>query len=279
MVEMIIKKIHKRCRMRQVLKYPGAKTKIANWIVNNMPKHKVYVEPYAGSLAVLFNKPRCHIETVNDLHGEVVNFFRVLRDKPDELKYLIEFTPYSREEYDLSYEESVDEVERARRFCVRCWQGFGCANLYHNGFKSGQQSNSPNPARAWKEYPDTIIQAAKRLKGIQIENLPAIELMRRYNTADVFIYADPPYLHSTRKNYLYKYEMTDDEHYEMLQTLLEHPGQVMISGYDNDLYNSMLTGWRKVKKDTIAEGGAKREEVLWMNYEDIQISLFDLMEG
>lgn len=114
--------------MKQVLKYPGAKSRIANWIVNNMPKHTVYLEPYAGSLAVLFNKPRCHIETVNDLHGEVVNFFRVLRDDPDELKRLIELTPYSRAEYDLAYQESDVDVERARRFCVRCWQGFGCAN-------------------------------------------------------------------------------------------------------------------------------------------------------
>ena len=125
--------------MKQVLKYPGAKARLANWICSYIPKHKVYLEPFAGSLAVLFNKPRCHIETVNDLHGEVVNFFRILRDRPEELKRLIELTMYSREEYDLLYQETPDEVERARRFCVRCWMGFGCANLYHNGFKSGQQ--------------------------------------------------------------------------------------------------------------------------------------------
>ena len=110
--------------MKQVLKYPGAKCRLANWIVNNMPKHSVYLEPYAGSLSVLLNKPRCHIETVNDLHGEVVNFFRVLRDNPYELKQLLELTPYSREEYDLAYQEDENEIERARRFCVRCRQGF-----------------------------------------------------------------------------------------------------------------------------------------------------------
>lgn len=258
--------------MKQVLKYPGAKSRLADWIVNNMPKHNVYLEPYAGSLSVLLNKPRCHIETVNDLHGEVVNFFRVLRDKPDELKRLIEFTPYSREEYDLAYQDSVSEIERARRFCVRCWQGFGCANLYHNGFKSGQQSSSPNPAKAWAEYPNIIIPAAERLKGVQIENIPAIELIKRYNTSDVLIYADPPYLHSTRKKYLYKYEMTDADHLEMLKALADHPGPVMISGYENDLYNSILEGWRKIKKDTLAEAGVKREEVLWLNYADAKLS-------
>lgn len=261
--------------MKSVLKYPGAKNRLAPWICEYIPRHDVYLEPFAGSLAILFNKQRSHIETVNDLHGEVVNFFRVLRDKPCELKRLIEFTPYSREEYDMAYQESDVDVERARRFCVRCWQGFGCANLYHNGFKSGQQTNSPNPAKAWAEYTDIIIPAAERLKGVQIENLNAIELINRYNTSDVFIYADPPYLHSTRKNYLYKHEMTDGEHEELLKILLKHPGKVLLSGYENDLYNDMLRGWNKVQKTTRAERGQARTETLWMNYEmeDRQISL------
>ena len=261
--------------MKCVLKYPGAKNRIAPWICEYIPKHSVYLEPFAGSLAILLNKPRSHIETVSDLHGEVVNFFKVLRDNSEELIRLISLTPYSRAEYDLSYQEVNNALEKARRFCVRCWMGFGCANLYHNGFKSGQQSNSPNPAKAWHELPGTLYQAAERLKGVQIENLPAIELIKRYDTEDVFIYADPPYLHGTRKNYLYKYEMQDAEHIELLQTLINHPGKVLLSGYDNDLYNDILKGWNKVHKSTLAEGGIKRIETLWMNYdvEQGQISL------
>lgn len=262
--------------MKAVLKYPGAKNRIANWIISQMPKHNVYVEPYAGSLGVLLNKPRCHIETVNDLHGEVVNFFRVLRDKPDELKRLIELTPYAREEYDLAYETSEDDIEQARRFCVRCWMGFGCGNLYHNGFKSGQQSSSPNPAKAWSELPIVMTQAAERLKGVQIENLTALELISRYDTSDVFMYIDPPYLHENRKNYLYKYEMEDAEHEELLKVLLKHPGKIMISGYDNDLYNEYLKGWSKALKKTTAECGLSRTEVLWMNYAETQISFLDI---
>lgn len=258
--------------MRAILKYPGAKNRIANWICSYIPKHEVYLEPFAGSLAVLFNKPRCHIETVNDLHGEVVNFFRILRDKPEKLKQLIELTPYSRDEYDFAYQDAESDIERARRFCVRCWMGFGCANLYHNGFKSGQQSKSPNPARAWAELPDIMALAAERLRGVQIENLPALEILKRYNTSDVFIYADPPYLHGTRKNYLYKQEMTDYEHEELLWALLSHPGPVMISGYDNTLYDRYLKGWQKIQKDTLAEGGLKRKETLWMNYSEMQMS-------
>lgn len=264
--------------MKQVLKYPGAKARLADWICSYIPKHDVYVEPYAGSLAVLFNKPRCHIETVNDLHGEVVNFFEVVRDNPEKLKYLIQYTPYGREEYDKSYLETTDKIERARRFCVRCWQGFGCANLYHNGFKSGQQTTSPNPARAWAELPNIIEQAAERLRGVQIENLQALEIIKRYSTSDVFMYLDPPYLHGTRKNYLYKYEMLDAEHEELLKAIKNHPGRFLISGYDNELYNDYLAGWEKVCIDTRAEGGLRRTEVLWMNYQkDSQISMFDFM--
>lgn len=253
--------------MKAVLKYPGAKNRIADWICSYIPKHNVYVELYAGSLAVLFNKERCHIETVNDLDGEIVNFFRVLRDYPDILCRLINTTPYARDEYKSAYEPTNDKIERARRFCVRCWMGFGCGNLHMNGFKSGQQSGSPNPAKAWKELSETMLLAAERLKGVQIENLPALELIKRYDTRDVFLYIDPPYLHSTRKNYLYKHEMEDVEHEELLKALVKHPGRILISGYENDMYNEYLSGWNKVYKKTLAEGGLRRTEILWMNFE------------
>ncbi len=263
--------------MRTVLKYPGAKNRIADWICSFIPEHKVYLEPYAGSLAVLFHKQPSHIETVNDLNGEVVNYFKVLRDNGEELKRLIELTPYSRGEYERAYEVSDNDVERARRFCVRCWMGFGCSNLYKNGFKSGQQTRSPNPAKAWAEMPEIMEKASGRLKNVQIENLPALELMDRYDTADVFMYVDPPYLHGTRKNYLYKHEMEDREHEELLKVLAGHPGRILLSGYENEMYNDYLNGWIKAYKRTTAENGLPRTEMIWMNYEppQKQLSLFD----
>lgn len=256
--------------MKAVLKYPGAKNRLVDWILEYIPEHKVYLEPYAGSLAVLFNKKRSHIETVNDLDENVTNFFRVLRDNSEELRRRIELTPYSRIEYINAYKEQDDEMERARLFAVKCWMGFGCGNLYQNGFKSGQQTHSPNPAKAWAELPQTLDVAMERLKGVQIECLPAVELIGRYNTEDVFIYADPPYLHGTRKNYLYKHEMSDSEHEELLEALLKHPGKVLLSGYDNEMYNDTLSGWNKVQRQARAECGLLRTEVLWMNYEPEQ---------
>ena len=111
------------------------------------------------------------------------------------------------------------------------------------------------------------------MKNAQIENLPAVELIKRYDTPDVFMYVDPPYLHGTRKNYLYRHEMEDSEHIELLGVLAKHPGKVLLSGYDNDLYNDMLPGWNKVEKKTQAEAGIPRIETLWMNYEIGQTEL------
>ena len=261
--------------MKPVLKYPGAKNRLAEWIVSHIPEHTVYLEPYFGSGAVFFNKPRCHIETVNDLHNEVVNFFEVVRDDGDKLSEILSMTPFSRFEYDNSYEASDDNVERARRFAIRCWQGFGNGNLYKNGFKSGQQTQSPNPAKAWSKLPATILAAKERMGGVQIENLDAVELIKRYNTKDVFIYCDPPYMLNTRKGNLYKHEMSDEQHNELLNVLLEHPGKVLLSGYDNEFYNSKLVGWHKTSKQTRAEHGLKRVETLWANYPlDAQMRLF-----
>lgn len=255
--------------MKQVLKYPGAKARLANWICEYIPNHSVYVEPYMGSLAVLFNKQRSYIETVNDLNSDVVNYFRVLRDHPAELQYLIENTPYARDEYGMAYEMTDDPIEKARRFCVRCWQGFGSSLRYRNGWKNGQQSRSPNPARAWATLPETMRLAQERLVGVQIENLPALEILNRYNTPDVFAYLDPPYLEDTRKKGLYANEMTDADHFLLLEAITQHPGRILISGYDNDLYAFYLSGkrWHKVQKQSQVESGLKRTETLWMNYE------------
>lgn len=267
--------------MKAVLKYPGAKNRIAPWICEYIPEHKVYLEPYVGSLAVFFEKTPVRIETLNDLDGNVVNYFKIIRERPEELATALDLTPYSRDEYYKACEfiPEDSDLERARKFAVRCWQGFGCSNLYRNGFRSSQQSNSPHTTKEWRNLPERLIAASERLKNAQIENLPAIELINRYDTADVFMYVDPPYLHGTRKNYLYRHEMKDSEHVELLKVLSRHPGKVLLSGYDNDLYNKMLPGWQKVSKKTQAEAGTARTETLWMNYkQNLQLSFADHLE-
>ena len=158
--------------MKALLKYPGAKNRLASWIVSHIPQHKVYCEPFLGSGAVFLNKEPAYNEILNDLDDDIYNFFKVVRENPKELCRLIEATPYSRTEYTTAYVESEEEalsIERARRFAVKCWQGFGCGNKYKNGYRRGIGVTSPNPAKAWAKLPDTIQLAAERLKNAQIE--------------------------------------------------------------------------------------------------------------
>lgn len=260
--------------MKNVLKYPGSKNRIVDWICSFIPHHEVYLETHFGGGAVFFNKQKARIETINDLSKEVYNYFRILRDCPERLVELIELTPYCREEYENAFELTEDEIERARRFAVRCCQGFGCSNKYKNGFRSSIGNQSPRTTTFWSQFPQVLQEASERLKEAQIENQDAVKLIERYNKEEVFIYADPPYPHSVRKNYLYDHEMKDEEHIKLLEALKKHKGKVLISSYENSLYDEMLKGWHKEFKNTTAENSVKRTECLYMNYKIM--SLFDM---
>lgn len=121
--------------MDAILKYPGAKWRLSPWIIEHIPPHESYLEPFFGSGAVFFNKKKARIETINDLDGEVVNFFRVCRERPEELAAALSLTPWARDEREAAYitEENEDPVERARKFAVRCWMTFGAAPYKSNG--------------------------------------------------------------------------------------------------------------------------------------------------
>ena len=162
--------------------------------------------------------------------------------------------------------ENDSSLEKARKFAVKCWMGFGASNRYKNGFRSSQQSSSPSTTKIWNEYPERLLEAFSRLKNAQIENLDYRECLSRYDTKDVFIYADPPYMPGVRKGYIYKHEMDEEEHRQLLGLLLAHPGKVMISGYDTALYREMLKGWKKEMHKNQVECGLKKNECIWMNY-------------
>jgi DNA adenine methylase len=252
-----------------VLKYPGSKWRIADWIVSHMPKHKTYLEPYFGSGAVLFNKTPSPIETVNDLDENVTNLFKLVRDFPEELVRRISGTPYSRREYDMTFDSLVptDEFEKVRRFLVQCWQGHGFrTNGYKVGWKNDVQGREKAYALSnWYRLPDWILQTTERLRQVQIECCPALDVIRRHPYDNVLIYADPPYVLSTRTAKQYRHEMTDYNHIELLEALECHPGPVLLTGYDCKLYSERLKHWPRKTIKSLAEYGLKREEVLWIN--------------
>lgn len=257
--------------MRPVLKYPGAKWNLASWIISHMPPHESYLEPYFGSGAVFFNKEPARIETINDIDGEIVNFFRVCREQPEELAKAINLTPWAREELKESREVADDPVERARRTAVGCYMTFGSRlNKKTWRYTSGVQKNGgPDSAKLWGYVPDLVIQVAKRLKDAQIESRPAVDLIRGFDGPEVLIYLDPPYVKETRtlNGDQYRYEMDDHDHEELLQAISNHSGKIILSGYDNTLYNDYLGGWEKRSIKSKIERGGTRTEILWMNFE------------
>lgn len=255
-------------QLKMVLKYPGAKWRIADWIIGKMPGHKSYVEPYFGSGAVFFKKPPSNIETINDLDDDVVNLFRIIRDNPEPLIKAVTYTPYSRQEYENAFfpADNLTDIDKAVRFLTKCWQGHGFrTNAYKAGWKNDVQGREAAYAmRNWYRLPEWIDAIIERLREVQIECRPAVEVIKRFNYSNVLIYADPPYVLSTRTGKNYKHEMTDADHMILLETLLQHKGSVLLSGYDNDMYNSCLEGWSKYQIDTTVEKGLHRVETLWI---------------
>ncbi len=274
--------------MRQVLKYPGSKWNIAGQLVELIPPHHSYVEAFAGSLAVLFNKPPSNIETVNDLDHDVVNLFHCIQEDAERLARMVMTTPFSREKYEDTYKLDVWELmmpdepyHKALRFLIQCWQGHGFrTNGYKVGWKNDVQGRESMYALwNWYRLPEWIIEITERLRKVQIENRPALEVIKRFNYENVFMYIDPPYLLGTRTGKQYKHEMTDVDHEELLKTLLQSKAKAMISGYESDMYNDYLQEWSKVTFNSCAEQGKPRTEVVWMNYKhNLQMSLTDFPE-
>ena len=266
--------------MNAVIKYPGAKWSLAKWIITHFPQHHSYLEPFFGSGAVLFVKDRSNIETVNDLDGDVVNLFDWIRSDPERLAQAIYWTPYARQVYDRAFVDrdmETDSFQRAVNFYIRMMMGHGFRTTGEKvGWKNDVQGREKAYAATyWCKTPAVIFEAAERLRGVQIENRPALELIERFNFSNVLIYADPPYLLNTRYGKQYRCEMTDTDHRDLLDALKAHRGPVLLSGYESDLYNDALRGWYKDTADTLAQTSTKRREVLWMNFEPaVQEQLF-----
>lgn len=252
-------------RRSAALRYPGSKWSLAQEIISLFGEHYHYVEPYFGSGAVFFSKPVSPHELINDKNSLVVNFFRVLRDQTDDFLFALEATPWSRDEYDQSHIQTGDPLEDARRFVTRIWQAHASDLAKKTGWKT---RGSKQPARGmsvrWQRVPSDLAEMAIRLKDAEIENRPAIEVIRRFSTKDSLIYADPPYLMETRTQKMYAHEMSVDDHLEMLDLLKSHPGPAVISGYESPVYDKHLQDWKKIiVKPPKVEKQADRMEVLW----------------
>jgi DNA adenine methylase len=266
-------------RKRIAFGWYGGKFSHLDWLLPLLPGCHHYVEPFAGSAAVLLNREPSPVETYNDLDGEVVNFFRTLRDDKARLIEAIGLTPFSREEFGLACEldSSLPSLERARRFYVRARQvRTGLAQTA----SLGRWANCKGTSRAgmsgvisrWLGAVEALPEIAARLLRVQIENRSALDVIHLYDSPETLIYCDPPYIHETRgDDCAYGHEMTDSEHQELAGALNAVKSRVAVSNYACKLMDELYPApkWRKAvsPEKTIHSTKGKRAEVLWTNYE------------
>ncbi len=276
--------------MSAPLKYHGGKTYLANEIIRRFPKHIHYVEPYFGGGAVLFAKPQKwienHSEAVNDIYPELTTFWKVLRHYRSFQSFVrkVQATPFSQSEWESSaYTFSDNPVDVAVALFVRFRQsrqglGDSFATMSRKRFRRGMNEQ----VASWLTAVDGLHEAHSRLKLVAIFNDDALYVIRREDSPDTFFYLDPPYLPSTRKTKKsYQFEMTEDQHKELLDTLAGIKGKFLLSGYGSALYElaRLENGWVRhdIVIDNKASGAktkAKVTECLWANY-----SLDEAMEA
>lgn len=254
--------------IKPVLRYHGAKWMLSKWIAEHFPTHRVYNEPFCGSAALLIRKEPAYAEIINDIHDGVVNFFKVLRDTPHDLKRVLELTPFSETEFysALDYEIS-DSLEWARQFAIRSYMGFGSNSVdVKTGFRSNSNRSGSTPAKDWLRYPSRLIPASERLRGVIVHNSDYKKVCTKHDTYETLHFVDPPYLKKTRtaKNG-YKYDLDDEEQIDMLNFLKTLKGRVVLCGYPSELYDRELKGWKQFQKNTFACGAKPRTEILYLN--------------
>ncbi|MBI5671652.1 MAG: DNA adenine methylase [Chloroflexi bacterium] len=255
----------------------GGKYSHLDWLLPLLPESQHYCEPFGGSAAVLINREPAPVETYNDLDGEVVNFFRVLRDRKEALIEAIGLTPFSREEFETAIQEPTEglsDVERARRFFVRARQvRTGLAQTASAGRWAHcvltSRAGMAGAVSRWLGSIEGLAEVAQRLLRVQIEHAPAIEIIERYDSEDTLFYCDPPYPHESRgDSKAYAYEMTDADHRQLATILHNAKGKVAVSSYHSSLMDELYRDWTCIEAPpkTIHSVKQTRTEVLWVNY-------------
>lgn len=255
-----------------LLKYYGGKWKLADWIINHFPPHKIYIEPFCGSASVFLRKSPADLSVLNDLNSHIINFFDVLRTQADALVKAIDLTPFSYQEWRRSFELVDDPLERARRFYVSCWQSFGSGGADARQSKRTGWRRSLSTTRGSTTHEDFnrldgLWLAARMLKRAQIDCLPAIQCIQKYDSSDALFFVDPPYPQSTRREgrKMYAHEMSDADHRALAETLHAIKGMALISGYDCALYRELYADWTVVSKSATTNGNSQAMEYLWIN--------------
>jgi DNA adenine methylase len=242
-----------------VFPYVGGKTNIAPWIIDFLPDHEVYVEPFGGSAAILLNKPRSRIEIYNDLDGDVTQFFDVVRERPDELKDWVRRTPFSEELHDrwtqqfYSGERADDPVARAGRFLFLRYSAFGAKYAGPSGFSRDTLRTRAGESQTWARVPEKIEETCRRFQGVSIQNADYRGVIDRYDSEETLFLCDPPYLN---KEDLYRVD--GFEHADLADALADLEGDAMVCYTDRP--EGLYDGWHVEERASQHNAGARDDE-------------------
>ncbi len=244
----------------------GGKASIAKWIVSQLPEHRVYVEPFCGSAAVLLAKPRSFIEIVNDLDGRIINMFRQIKARPRELAALLWATPYTAENWrDMPPPADIDDAVLLMAQGAQFYCGNGNSSTW-----SIDKNPYPHKPRneVWADWFLRVLPAANRLRGVEILHEDALRTIERVHKQDpaTLLYVDPPY-HGHEKEYRFQVNYE-----EMVRLLREATCRVVVSEYLTA--GSFFQDWNRIEKETASRcgtgrhnyGGKKKTEVLYLNF-------------
>ena len=260
--------------MRPILKYHGGKWRLAPWIISHFPKHRSYVEPFCGAASVLLRKRKVQNEVLNDLNGRLVSLFRILRDPQQAaaLKKQILLTPCAFDEYLEAREISADPIEDARRMIILGHQshgGTGVSGGKLSGWRRGQRKDRDrSSADEWADIHLYIDAWCDRLRSVFLENNSAVNVIKQWDSEETLFYVDPPYIASTRHgtgNRGYAFEMDDRQHVELSELLHNLKGQVVLSGYNSNIYDELYGDWKKFEKKAMADHAKPAIECIWIS--------------
>lgn len=267
------------------LNYFGSKFSHLDSLYNNFPNDFIHlIDLFGGSFSVTLNFKGKQIITANEINGEITNFFEVLRNNMDELIYLLLLTPCSNKEFDNCWQQTDNKVEQARRFYVRHRQSFfnlspQKKNKGWNIAKTTLNVQRGEMVSKWNNSIEKLIVVAELIRNnFQILNCDYQECIKKLDFEKAFFYADPPYLESVRKTSDdYEYEFTQEQHIKLSRDLHGIKGLAMISSYECELYNDLYADWRKIKLKSLKNNirGQPVQEVIWMNYPEQNMGLFN----
>jgi DNA adenine methylase len=264
---------------RSLLPLPGGKWYLSRHLLKMIPPHTTYVEVFGGGAVLLLRKPPSPAEVYNDIDGDLVNLFRVVRDEEKFKRFyeLVSWTLYSREEFNYAKEmlkrDDLSDVERAYYFFICIHQSFGkSGNDWAYEMKPAEHHPWVTRALSWYSLREFLGVIHQRLAKVQIENDDFRQIIPRYDRESTFFYLDPPYYPDTRSSNIYRYEMTKSDYDDLFCLLLQVKGKVLLSGYYHPAYEILeKAGWHRVDIPMLVrypkDMGLRKIESLWFNYE------------